>query len=102
MEINDITVLLSIIGGLTVLTNLITEVLKPLTQIKIPTEATATAIAELLTMLAFFGYMDILHQPVHWYSIAGAFVCGLLVSYAAQFGFDKLKAALASIKGESK
>lgn len=98
MEILDYAMLLTIIGGLTVLTNLITEVLKPLTRIKIPSEVTATIIAEVLTLLAYFGWTDYKGLPVEWYTVAAAVVVGLLVSYAAQFGFDKLQAALEGIK----
>ena len=98
MKLNDLTVLLAIIGALTILTNLITEVIKPIAQVKIPTEITASCIAELLTMLSYFGYADYKGLTITWYTVVGTFVCGLLVSYAAQFGFDKLKSALMSIK----
>lgn len=96
---NDIASILTVIGALTVLTNLITEVIKPITQIKMPTELTATIVAEVLTLIAFFGWADYTHLEMHWYYIAADAVMGLLVGYAAQFGFDKLKSALQSING---
>ena len=94
----DYATLIMIIGGLTILTNLITEVIKPFTQIKLPTELTATVIAEALTLLAYFGWSDYKALPIEWYTVVAAVVVGLLVSYAAQFGFDKLKSALGEIK----
>lgn len=90
---------MTIIGALTVLTNLITEVVKPVTQIKLPTELTATIIAEALTLVAYFGWSDYKALTVEWYTVVAAVVVGLLVSYAAQFGFDKLQAALKGIRG---
>lgn len=100
MEMIDYAVLMTIIGALTVLTNLITEVVKPITQIKLPTELTATIIAEVLTLVAYFGWSDYKALTVEWYTVVAAVVVGLLVSYAAQFGFDKLKAALGQIGGK--
>jgi len=95
---NDYAILLSVIGVLTILTNLITEVIKPFTHIKIPTELTATVIAEILTVAAFFAWSDYSSVPIRWYFVVGAMVLGLLVGYAAQFGFDKLQDALKRIK----
>lgn len=98
----DYATLLIIIGGLTVLTNLLTEVIKPFTQIKLPTEITATVIAEILTLLGYFGWSDFKGIPVVWYTVVAAVVVGMLVSYAAQFGFDKLKSALGEIHNGTK
>ena len=36
-----------------------------------------------------------------WYMIAGAVVAGFFVSYAAQFGFDKLKELIKKYKEDS-
>ena len=44
-----------------------------------------------LTVGAFFAYAAIAEITVAWYMVAGAVVTGFFVSYAAQFGFDKLK-----------
>ena len=102
MEFMDYALLMTIIGALTVLTNLVTEVVKPFTRVKIPSEVVAVIIAEVLTLVAYFGWSDYKALPVEWYTVVAAVVVGLLVSYAAQFGFDKLKAALGSIKGGDK
>lgn len=98
MNTSDYTLILAIIGGLTILTNLLTEVIKPITKNFLPTEITATVISLTLTLVAFLGYCDFKDITVYWYSIAAAVVLGFLTSYSAQFGFDKLQSALLSIK----
>ena len=100
MEMMDYAMLMTIIGALTVLTNLVTEVVKPFTRVKIPSEVVAVIIAEVLTLVAYFGWSDYKALPVEWYTVVAAVIVGLLVSYAAQFGFDKLKAALGQIGGK--
>ena len=94
----DYAMILTAIGFLTVLVNLIVQVVKPLTYAKIPTEILATVLSEVLTLLAYFGYGEYAGWTVTWYTVAAAVVVGLLVSYAAQFGYDKLKDALTSIQ----
>ena len=78
------------------------EVIKPITYNSVPTEILATVLAEILTLAAYFGYSEYVGWTVTWYTVAAAVVVGLLVSYAAQFGYDKLKSALLSVKGEDK
>ena len=58
---------------------------------KIPAQITALVVAMVLTVGAFFAYAAIAGISVTWYMVAGAVVTGFFVSYAAQFGFDKLK-----------
>ena len=94
----DYAMILTVIGFLTVLVNLIVQVVKPLTYDKVPTEILATVLAEILTLAAYFGYSEYAGWTVTWYTMAAAVVVGLLVSYAAQFGYDKLKDALTSIQ----
>lgn len=65
------SVIISIIGVLVVLTNIVVQVLKKVTWDKLPTNALAMIVS--LVVLAF------------------------MVAYAAMFGFDKLKEALAQI-----
>lgn len=98
----DYAVILTVIGFLTVLTNLVVEVIKPITYNSVPTEILATVLAEVLTLAAYLGYSEYAGWTVTWYTVAAAVVVGLLVSYAAQFGYDKLKSALLSVKGENK
>lgn len=85
-----LSMLLFVIGLLTLATNVVTEVLKRTIR-KIPAQITALIVAMALTVGAFFAYAAIVRISVTWYMIAGAVVTGFFVSYAAQFGFDKLK-----------
>lgn len=88
----NISAIVAIIGALTVLTNIIVEVLKRATWEKMPTNLLAIIVAMVLTLVAFMGY------AVMWYYVAAAVVVGFAVAYAAMFGFDKLKEALGQIK----
>ena len=48
-------------------------------------------------MVAVFADCQIIGWAVTWYMVAGAVALGLFVSYAAMFGFDKLREALEQI-----
>ena len=76
---------------LTVVTNIITQVLKKLTWEKIPTNILAFLVAMAVTLLAFFAACQIMAWAVTWYMVAGAVALGLFVAYAAMFGYDKLR-----------
>lgn len=96
-SILNLSAILSIIGVLVVLTNIIVEVLKKFTLGKLPTNILAVIISMVLTLVAFFAYCQIKGVAVVWYMIVAAVVLGFLVAYAAMFGFDKLKETLAQI-----
>lgn len=88
---------------LTVVTNIIVQVLKNLTIGKVPTNIIAVAIALIVTLVTFFAVAAILHIPVKWWMVAGAVALGFFVAYAAMFGYDKLRETLEQItKGGSK
>ena len=93
-HIFDWSLILSIVGVLVVITNIIVQVLKKLTWDKLPTNILATLVALLLTLAAFFAYCQINGITVVWYMVAAAVVLGFFVAYAAMFGFDKLKEAI--------
>ena len=92
------SVILSIVGVLVVLTNIITQVLKKLTWDKMPTNILVVIISMALTVIAFFAYCQINAITVVWYMIAAMIVLGFLVAYAAMFGFDKLKEVLTQLE----
>lgn len=94
---SDLSTITIVIGLLTLGTNVITEVLKKTIR-KIPAQITALVVAMVLTVGAFFAYAAIASITVEWYMIAGAVVTGFFVSYAAQFGFDKLKELIEKYK----
>lgn len=90
----NIPVLLSIIGALVVVTNIIVQVLKNLTWDKLPTNILAVIVSMVLTLVAFFAYCQICSIAVEWYMVVAAVVVGFLTSYVAMFGFDKLKESI--------
>lgn len=96
-NILNLSVILSIIGVLVVLTNIIVQVVKKVTWGKLPTNVLAVGVSMALTLLAFFAYCQIKSITAVWYMVVAAVVLGLLVSYAAMFGFDKLKEALTEL-----
>jgi ABC-type iron transport system FetAB permease component len=98
----DLAVLLPVIAVLTVVTNIIVEVFKKLTYKHIPTQFFAVAVAEGLTTASYFAYAAITLQPTYWYTTVGAVVVGMMVAYAAMFGFDTLKEALKGVNGNGK
>lgn len=85
------SVIISIIGVLVV------QVLKKVTWDKLPTNALAMIVSLVLTLGAFFAYCSIKEIAVVWYMVFAAVVLAFMVAYAAMFGFDKLKEALAQI-----
>lgn len=87
---------------LTVVTNIIVQVLKKLTWEKIPTNILAFIVAMVVTLLAFFAVCQIMGWVVTWYMVAGAVALGVFVCYAAMFGFDKLREALEQIANWNK
>lgn len=93
MEINavDLSVIITVIGVLVALTNVITEVMKKVTWDKLPTNLLAIIVAMALTLLSGFAYFQVKAITVTWYLVVALVVLGFLVAYAAMFGFDKLK-----------
>ena len=101
MENIDISTILVIIGIITVVTNLITEVLKKALWDVIPTNLLVLLIAEALTVTSGAVYMTVTSVQVRWYYYVALVVIGLLVAYSAMFGFDKLRQALEQWDGDS-
>ena len=93
----NMSAVLSVIGVLVVLTNIVVQVLKKVTWGKLPTNILAVIVSMVFTLAAFFAYCEINAITVVWYMVFAAVVLGILVAYAAMFGFDKLKEALAQI-----
>ena len=93
----NLSTILTIVGILVVLTNIVVQVLKKATWGKLPTNILAIIVSMARTLVTFFAYCQINAIAVVWYMVVAAVVLGFLVSYAAMFGFDKLKEALAQI-----
>lgn len=96
-SILNLSTILTIVGILVVLTNIVVQVLKKATWGKLPTNILAIIVSMVLTLVTFFAYCQINAVTVVWYMVVAAVVLGFLVSYAAMFGFDKLKEALTQI-----
>ena len=96
-ELINVTSLITIIGVLVALVNIITEVLKKVTWDKFPTSLLAVVVSLVLTLVAFFAYCAISEIVVVWYYVAAAIIVGFMVAYAAMFGFDKLKEILQNL-----
>lgn len=102
MKISEIyPVLIGIVGALVICTNIIVEVLKKaIPNSRFPTNLLALIVSMVLTLIAFFAWADQTGVAILWYYVAAAVVLGLFVSYAAMFGFDKLKETLVQFKEE--
>lgn len=94
LNYETLAVLMTAICIITVLTNIIVQVLKKVTWDKIPTNLVAMVVAVLLTMAAFFAFAQTQNIKITWYLIIAAIVVGFMVAYAAMFGYDKLKEVL--------
>ena len=92
--------ILTIVGVLVVLTNVIVEVLKKVTWGKLPTNILAVIVSMVLTVVAFVAWCQIKGITVVWYMVVAAVVVAFLVAYAAMFGFDKLKEVLNQINNK--
>lgn len=101
MTMPDIAIISTALGVLVILTNALTEVIKGIIP-KVPAQITATVIALVLTVGTVCAYLSITGTAYQWYIIAGAVVAGFLVSYTAQFGYDKLQEIIKLIGGGKK
>lgn len=90
----DLSVIIAIVGALVALTNIITEVIKKVTWDKLPTNILALIVSEALTIAAGIAYFQANEITVAWYGYVALVILGVLVAYAAMFGFDKLKEIL--------
>lgn len=88
------SVVISIIGVLVALTNIIVQVVKKAVWDKLPTNILAVIVSMVLTLVTFFAYCQIKAIAVVWYMVAAAVVLGFMVAYAAMFGYDKLMEAI--------
>ena len=94
---NNFAELISIIGALVVVTNIIVEVVKKATWDKIPTNILAVIVGVALSVVALFAWANISGFTVLWYYVVAAVIIGFMVAYAAMFGYDKLKEVLAQV-----
>lgn len=88
-----ISQVLVIVGILTVFVNIITEVMKKsfgwLSTSKV-INIFVLVLSIVLTVGPFVAYWQIKGMDLTWYIIAAFVIVGIMVAYAAMFGFDKL------------
>lgn len=101
MNAEIISTLLMIVGGVTVLTNIIVQVLKGITWDKLPTNLLALIVAEVLTLAAGGAYSSMQDITITWYMVVAAVVVGFMSAYASMFGFDKLKETIQEWKSKT-
>lgn len=90
-EVINITMILTILGGLVLIVNVLTQVIKQITWDRLPSSLLAFVLSQIVTLIAFFSYCTIKAITLYWYYIVAAVVVGFFVAYAAMFGFDVLK-----------
>lgn len=86
-----IAYILPIILFLTVVTNIIVQVIKSVTWDKIPTNLLALIVAFIVTAGAAAVYITVMAITFHWYMVIICIAIAFCVAFAAMFGFDKLK-----------
>ena len=86
-----VTTLMSVALGLTILTNIVVQVIKGITYDKIPTNLLAFIVAFIVTGCAFYIWISVEGIKVVGWMIVGTIGLAFAVALAAMFGFDKLK-----------
>lgn len=94
MKMVDISVVVMIVFGLMLLTNLITQVLKKVTWDKIPTNLLVFIISFVCSFAAMFLYCHFAALPVTWVTVVVTVALSFAVCYSAMFGFDKFIEAI--------
>lgn len=91
---NDLTVyipiLLTLILAMTLITNIVVQVLKSLTYEVIPTNLLAFLVAVVVTGAAFFALYSYFKFIITGWMIVAVVALAFLVAFAAMFGYDKL------------
>lgn len=91
--------ILAILAVLTVIVNIITEVIKKVFSEFKAINLFVVALSVALTYIAMFIYCEyVTFVPPYWYYFIIPLIMGLMVSYSAMFGFDKLKQAVEQMK----
>lgn len=90
----ELTGIVTALGVLVALTNLIVEVAKRALWDKLPTDLLALIVGVVLTVTAGLAWCQIRGVALTWYMAGALLVAGFMVAYAAMFGFDKLKEIL--------
>lgn len=95
------SILFAILAAMVFMVNIIVEVIKTAFK-KLPTSYLTILVSIVVAVLAMVIAAEVLEMTIMWYYAVGAVVVGIFVSYAAMFGFDKLKDAWEKMKEYSK
>ena len=100
----DVASLLTIILFLTIVTNIIVEVLKSVLGKTVPWNLLALVVALIVTFLAFVATVTYHRILIEAWMVICAIAVAFVVAFSAMFGFDKLKEMIAqwtAIKNEN-
>ena len=88
--IQDMTLILAVIGALAFMVSVITQVFKGVGILsKIPTDILVFVLSIGLTVTAFIAYMQYIQQAILWYMIIAAIMAGFIVAFVTMYGWDK-------------
>lgn len=89
--LQNMTLVLAIIGVLAFMVSVITQVFKGVGILsKIPTDILVFVLSIGLTVTAFVAYMQYIQQVILWYMILASIMAGFIVAFVAMYGWDKL------------
>lgn len=101
--IQNLALILAIIGVLAFIVSAITEVFKGVGILsKIPTDILVLILSIGITATAFVAYMQYIQQTILWYMIIAAIMAGFLVAFVAMYGWEKLSELWARFKRSDK
>lgn len=86
-----VSLLLSVVLGLTILTNIIVQVIKGITYDKLPTNLLAFIVAFIVTGCSFYVWVSMENITVFPWMLVAVIGVAFGVALSAMFGFDKLK-----------
>lgn len=91
MQLENITIIITVLGALAFLTSAIVQVLKEQPIIRnVPTSLTALVVSEVVTIMTLMAYCAQTATILRWYYVFSAVVAGFLVYLIATGGWDKL------------
>lgn len=89
--IQNMTLILAVIGALAFMVSVITQVFKGVGVLsQIPTDILVFVLSIGLTLTAFIAYMQYVQQSILWYMIIAAILAGFIVAFVAMYGWEKL------------
>lgn len=87
----NMAIIMSVIGALTFVVTVITQVIKGVGVFKkIPTDMLVLVLSIGITVVAFIAYMQYIHMAILWYMILAAILAGFIVAFVAMYGWEKL------------